>query len=423
MTQIPEDSTATSQVKCAVSATTPEMMRSFLTRNIQNNRPVNKDRVAQYASDMLAGRWRLGESLKFDTNGNLFDGQHRAHAVIRAGITVPMLICTGYPPESVTGIDVGGIRTVSHIAKVAGLGNIPSYCFAALSCLSMDLGIQSGATLPRRYSKAQLIDLYKHYELFFNWLQEVHSRYQSGPKARRSNNSAVLAIIMRAWFSENRKRLAEFIGVIDDVISADDLTVRNRSAAEQLRRWLVSNPMPNGNKACEYMRRTQHALNKFLRHETLSTAPQAVVQNLFRIELPEALFCNPNERQGTLLPVYESNDVTVFDRLDSALWEYLEVGETVEFAAEMFAALGELAYKEFDEYSPADVRLLLLGNMAAHPLLLRLDGVEAVIGKTQKPILTAIADKVIRDLLNAGKSLRLYPGRYTNIKTLLAEAS
>lgn len=106
----------------------PDIARVYLAKNIENNRNVVIDRVGQYARDMESGRWReTTETIKFDSEGNLIDGQHRLRAVVRAGVTVRFLVARGLANDAVYVIDAslprnaaGGLRmTGNQIANIS----------------------------------------------------------------------------------------------------------------------------------------------------------------------------------------------------------------------------------------------------------------------------------------------------------------
>lgn len=107
-----------------VLAVTPEQAQEWLDTANKHNRRFNPKVAADYARDMKAGRWREnGEALKFDTQGNLLDGQHRAAAVVLAGIPVSMLIVTGLEPEAQATMDGGRKRTMADRLTLRSVGN------------------------------------------------------------------------------------------------------------------------------------------------------------------------------------------------------------------------------------------------------------------------------------------------------------
>lgn len=88
------------------------MAARWLKRNT-NNRNVRQSVVARYRADMAAGRWPFaGDPIRFDTEGNLLDGQHRLTALSELeGVTLPLLVIRGLPAESQGVMDQGSRRT------------------------------------------------------------------------------------------------------------------------------------------------------------------------------------------------------------------------------------------------------------------------------------------------------------------------
>lgn len=99
---------------------TPAVAKRWLTRNVRN-RKVKPASVAAYARDMAAGRWKLtGEAIKFDTNGALSDGQNRLHAIVKANVSVTMLVVRGIEPDAQAVMDSGVKRSISDTFTMQG---------------------------------------------------------------------------------------------------------------------------------------------------------------------------------------------------------------------------------------------------------------------------------------------------------------
>jgi hypothetical protein len=79
---------------------TPELAADLLARN-KMNRKVVQDHVDYLAGEMLAGRWiENGDPVAIDTDGVFANGQHRAHASIKAGYSFMVNLVTEVPPEA-----------------------------------------------------------------------------------------------------------------------------------------------------------------------------------------------------------------------------------------------------------------------------------------------------------------------------------
>lgn len=101
----------------------PAMAESWLAKN-PNNRNIRQPVVQSYARDMVSGNWMLnGETLKFDTDGKLIDGQHRLSAVVTADVTVPMVVMRGVDADVMDTVDVGAKRTYADALRLQGEDN------------------------------------------------------------------------------------------------------------------------------------------------------------------------------------------------------------------------------------------------------------------------------------------------------------
>lgn len=96
------------------------------------NRKASERIVAEYASEMLAGRWVLShQGLAFNARGDLVDGGHRLRAVRLAAetnpdIVVPFLVSFNVPDEATMAMDVGKRRLPSDFLTMDGETNTTS---------------------------------------------------------------------------------------------------------------------------------------------------------------------------------------------------------------------------------------------------------------------------------------------------------
>ncbi|MFA7185855.1 MAG: hypothetical protein WC082_13220 [Victivallales bacterium] len=97
---------------------TPEMAKIFLKHNTGNRRI--SDAVNQrYSRIMKAGDWRFnGQTIVFSNMGRLIDGQHRLKAIIRSGLTLPMLVVYGIEDENFKTMDQGCKRTTGQVLNI-----------------------------------------------------------------------------------------------------------------------------------------------------------------------------------------------------------------------------------------------------------------------------------------------------------------
>ena len=99
----------------SVELITPEIAEQIMQHNKHNPRKkINQHVVAAYAEDMKRGNFFLnGESIVIDANGDLKDGQHRLLAIIKAGVSIYMMVVRGVDP-SITTWDYGRLRRVNQ---------------------------------------------------------------------------------------------------------------------------------------------------------------------------------------------------------------------------------------------------------------------------------------------------------------------
>lgn len=88
------------------------------------NRRVSERHVQKLAKDMLSGKWvNNGDTIKFSDDGLLLDGQHRLHAIIHSGVTVPVNVVRGVSDENAfKTIDSNARgRDAAQIAEMMGI--------------------------------------------------------------------------------------------------------------------------------------------------------------------------------------------------------------------------------------------------------------------------------------------------------------
>lgn len=142
-------------ITAIVVKVTPEVAEKWLGKNV-HNRNVRPRTVDSYARDMAAGQWQItGEAIKFASNGDLLDGQHRLLAVIQSGVTIEMLVVSGLDPAAQEAMDSGTARTTGDALRLRGetahysaLAAAARVCIYAEAGQSLDPGGQRRITTP-----------------------------------------------------------------------------------------------------------------------------------------------------------------------------------------------------------------------------------------------------------------------------------
>ena len=107
-------------MKCRIELVTPEIAQDYLKANVEN-RKTRSDAVSNLTEAMLSGKWKEnGESIIFDSNGVLKDGQHRLMATVASKHSWQAVIVTGVKADVFDTIDTGMNRS---LADVLGINN------------------------------------------------------------------------------------------------------------------------------------------------------------------------------------------------------------------------------------------------------------------------------------------------------------
>lgn len=119
---------------------TPKMAQQWLVKN-HKNRNLRNAKVDRYARDLVAGAWRFtGETIKFDWDGNLIDGQHRLAAILKADVEIDLLVVRDVDPKAQDVMDTGAARTTVDMLQLNGKQNSAVLAAGTKLCLNWQAG-------------------------------------------------------------------------------------------------------------------------------------------------------------------------------------------------------------------------------------------------------------------------------------------
>lgn len=102
---------------------TPGLANVILGNN-PHNRTLGPAKLAQFAADMVAGRWALnGEPIIIADTGELNDGQHRLSALIDANTTAPLTFQFGVERDTRFTVDQGKGRSAANYLSMEDMHN------------------------------------------------------------------------------------------------------------------------------------------------------------------------------------------------------------------------------------------------------------------------------------------------------------
>lgn len=171
-----------------------QLAQKWLDTN-EGNRKVSQNRVISYAEAMTDGQWQEnGETIKFDPEGNLIDGQHRLEAVVLADVTVRMDVAENVPPESLTTIDTGRARSVSDYLGMQG----HSYAGTRSRVASMLVRMEKDAwTSVIRVTADQALGVLRKYPELEDEETDLFSQaHRIWLETRLNNTAALIAMII-----------------------------------------------------------------------------------------------------------------------------------------------------------------------------------------------------------------------------------
>lgn len=129
------------RVDHAVVMVSSDTAARWLKRN-KRNRPVAQTIVDRYSTDMENGLWAFAaDPIRFDTHGNLIDGQHRLTALSRVGMTLPMLVVRGLPADAQMVMDQGRKRTPGQQLGLLGVKNSNLVASMVKVCIQYENGL------------------------------------------------------------------------------------------------------------------------------------------------------------------------------------------------------------------------------------------------------------------------------------------
>lgn len=247
-------------MKMTVETITPEMAAEFLKLNTRN-RKLRPSLVAQYASDMRAGRWLLThQGIAINCDGTVLDGQHRLAAIIESGVAIRMVIARGVLATSQVAMDDHAKRSCAD-AITLDRGENVSTAFVAIvkGACELSRGGGAGVRLTRR-AVSETLDVMRPALEFVNEFLE--------PKQRGVTSSAVWSAVALAWFYvEDVDRLKEFCVVLTgrDMPASD-----HDRAAVVLREWLLRSGAKAGSAwRIEAHKKTQRAVVAFVERKNI----------------------------------------------------------------------------------------------------------------------------------------------------------
>ena len=253
----------------------PELAQKMVDTYSRPNRTVRTPRVKKYQTAMESDLWQLANTIHFDVEGFLCDGQHRMRAVVKSGKTVPFLVQFGTTQAQLNTLDEGASRSSKDVAAVRGVDLRGS----VISALSYIL----------EFSEIKRITPREHISIFedrhldaANW---VCDRLKKSPY----NSNVVAALCIRGYYSckddwNALERLESFINIFQGTAFASD---EDDSAANVFKEHFLNmkRQRSSGQNRKKIQRSGAYCLDKFLKYQPAKNVRKGDPVKLF--PLPE----------------------------------------------------------------------------------------------------------------------------------------
>ena len=251
MFQLPEN--VKPYTNCFIVTVTPELAKEWIKNN-SFNRPLKPRLVDKYVRQILEGNWqRTHQGVAFDGNGILIDGQHRLHAIIKTGQSIPMLVFLNETQLAHESIDNGKTRSLLDVIRLELRDNtLKSKHISTLKamwagrfCKNQDdlTAVEIGNML-RRYGNAVR---------FAVDMSEIPG----------VNDAVVMGVLARAYLTVPAERLLEFCRILRGYDS-DHPTSK---LIQDFRVWLITLRDRQEATRRDVYKRTQSVLDAFLKSE------------------------------------------------------------------------------------------------------------------------------------------------------------
>ena len=249
-------------ITTGIETITPEIAKKYLERNTKNRR-LEPRIVERYASDMRDGRFDLThQGIGFYEDGELADGQHRLSAIVKAGVSVKMLVTKGISKSSTMQIDNHKLRSLTDSYSIhTGTNRISGMdAKKAFAVIRIASEVQNPHCVYQSYQST--VELCVGHSEALAFLAPY-----AGKREKVINQGSVLAAIFSAFYFVERAKLKRFSDVLfgfeDPVEDFDQVANRMRC------QLLVSKAAPGRPERKMVFCKTQRAIKASLDGENI----------------------------------------------------------------------------------------------------------------------------------------------------------
>jgi hypothetical protein len=244
---------------------TPSLASKIMEDHNKKNRKINKNNVRFLTKEIESNNWiPNGETISFDINGNVNNGQHRLLAIIKSGVSLDILIVTNLSLEAFKTIDTGALRSGSDVLSIEGVSNSTHIAAMVKFIFAFKIGKYSANRHHHRtLSNTELIDYY--YELGDD---KVYSSYQFYNSVRDGGSSVITPTLISGFHflltEIDKEKGEEFLTMLTQGIN-----LTKDSPITALRNKLIKSRVDKNYKLTneELLKNITYAWSKYLKNE------------------------------------------------------------------------------------------------------------------------------------------------------------
>jgi hypothetical protein len=141
----------TADCKVGIKGIGPKDSKEILHRGGKYNRSLSEKHAQRLATKMTNGTWMFNGAPIVMNGDLLLDGQHRLHAVILSGKTLPCVVVEGVDPLAFRTFDIGKKRDFATALGIDGEDNPKELASAVNWKLNHTFGSSSGVDIEEKY--------------------------------------------------------------------------------------------------------------------------------------------------------------------------------------------------------------------------------------------------------------------------------
>lgn len=216
------------KITSEVMTVTPELATKWLEKNT-HNRPIAQGKIDTYAAAIRAEKWELnGETIIFDQDGVLQDGQHRLWGCIEANKAFHTLVVFGVDPATFTTIDTGKARNSKDVLGIAGHSYVAPLAAAAGIAIRYE---SNTLRLDHPLSNALVLAYVEKHPELAKWVRKAQEHKVT--RAFGSSLAAVTYLASKRYGIKAEEFLRQFGTGENLPIGSPVLALRNRLFADR----------------------------------------------------------------------------------------------------------------------------------------------------------------------------------------------